>query len=110
MTTAIGSDSTRPDARALTFSVTNRQDIERAVERLIAVLDAMDGDGGDSEPSLGAPEPHPRDGVNMDQTFWCQGSGSDREHDPAEDGIADGDALNLVMQEFARFEARRSRS
>ena len=46
--------------------------------RLIAVLDAMDGDteledGGDAEPSLGAPEGH------ASQVVWLHGSDSDRE-------------------------------
>ena len=46
--------------------------------RLIAVLDAMDGDtdredGGDAEPSLGAPEGH------ASQVVWLRGSDADGE-------------------------------
>lgn len=47
-------------------------------ERLIALLDRMDGepddeDGGDAEPSLGAPEGH------ESQIVWLRGSASDDE-------------------------------
>lgn len=47
-------------------------------DRLIALLDRMDGetddeDGGDAEPSLGAPEGH------ESQVVWLRGCGDDRE-------------------------------
>lgn len=47
-------------------------------ERLIAILDQMDGDpdredGGDAEPSLGAPEGH------ASQVTWLRGSDRDLE-------------------------------
>ena len=47
-------------------------------DRLIAVLDGMDGDtdredGTDAEPSLGAPEGH------ASQTVWLRGSDADQE-------------------------------
>lgn len=49
------------------------------VDRLVAILDGMDGDenledGGDAEPSLGAPEQH-----HGSQVVWLRGSDSDRE-------------------------------
>ncbi|MCC0808710.1 hypothetical protein FPV16_21300 [Methylobacterium sp. W2] len=50
-----------------------------AADRLIAILDGLDGDetledGGDTEPSLGAPEQH-----HGSQVVWLRGSDSDRE-------------------------------
>lgn len=47
-------------------------------DRLIALLDRMDGpaddeDGGDAEPSLGAPESH------ASQIVWLRGSDTDHE-------------------------------
>ncbi|MHC1999531.1 hypothetical protein ACYQR9_03690 [Methylobacterium sp. CM6241] len=50
-----------------------------AADRLIAILDGLDGDedledGGDAEPSLGAPEQH-----HGSQVVWLRGSDSDRE-------------------------------
>ncbi|MCJ2131275.1 hypothetical protein [Methylobacterium sp. E-045] len=49
-----------------------------AADRLIAILDGMDGDenledGGDAEPCLGAPEQH-----HGSQVVWLRGSDSDR--------------------------------
>lgn len=49
-------------------------------DRLIALLDRMDGDtddedGGDTEPSLGAPEGH------ASQVVWLRGSDLDHEQD-----------------------------
>ncbi|MCJ2079856.1 hypothetical protein [Methylobacterium sp. J-090] len=67
-----------------------RQRIEEAAQsaldtadRLIALLDRMDGDdehedGGDAEPSLAAPENH-----HASQITWLLGSSSDREQDSA---------------------------
>ena len=48
-------------------------------DRLIALLDTMEGnaddeDGGDAEPSLGAPENH-----HASQIVWLRGSGRDLE-------------------------------
>lgn len=60
-----------------------RRRIAMAVEQLIAVLDTMDGD-----PDL-EPEPDDEDSY-------------DRELDPAEDGIADQDALQYFFAELAR--------
>lgn len=50
-------------------------------ERLIAILDQMDGDpdredGFDAEPSLGAPENH-----HASQIIWLRGSSSDCEQE-----------------------------
>ena len=62
-----------------------RAEIEQAAQaaldqadRLIALLDGLDGntddeDGGDSEPSLGAPEGH------VSQLIWLRGGGRDLE-------------------------------
>ena len=52
-------------------------------DRLIALLDTMEGnaddeDGGDAEPSLGAPENH-----HASQIVWLRGSSSDVEQDLA---------------------------
>jgi hypothetical protein len=49
-------------------------------DRIIALLDREDGDpdredGGDAEPSLGAPEGH------ASQIVWLRGSDADREQD-----------------------------
>jgi hypothetical protein len=51
-------------------------------DRLIALLDRLDGDtdredGADAEPSLGAPEDH------ASQVVWLRGSSSDTEQDTA---------------------------
>ena len=53
-------------------------------ERLLAILDALDGDadqedGGDAEPSLGAPEGHDR------QVPWFRGTTRDLELDQHQD-------------------------
>lgn len=111
-------------ARAATLL---RRELGALVTRALALLDDLDGDpdledgaddedgndleavnedGGDiqdephdeepdREPSLGALE------RLADQTRWAAGSVSDAEGDPAEDGIADHDALNLYYQEAA---------
>lgn len=55
-----------------------RARIEEAVERLLVILDRLDGDpdledGADTEPSLGAPEGH------ASQLVWLRGTDSDRE-------------------------------
>lgn len=55
-----------------------RAHIEEAVERLLVILDRLDGDpdfedGADGEPSLGAPEEH------ASQLVWLRGTDSDRE-------------------------------
>lgn len=53
------------------------------VDRIVALLDAEDGDadaedGGDAEPSLGAPEGH------ESQVVWLRGTGRDLEIDRQE--------------------------
>jgi hypothetical protein len=53
-------------------------------DRLIALLDGMEGDadeedGGDAEPSLGAPENH-----HASQIVWLRGSSFDTEQDAAQ--------------------------
>lgn len=53
-------------------------------ERLIALLDGMDGDadledGADAEPSLAAPENH-----HASQVGWCRGGDADREGEAPE--------------------------
>lgn len=50
------------------------------VDRIVAILDDEDGDpdredGGDAEPSLGAPEGH------GSQVIWLRGNAEDREND-----------------------------
>ena len=65
-----------------------RHQIERAIDHLISLLDALDGDcdleeGGDLEPYLAGDDP-----VNSDRE--CD---DEREWDQAEDGIADRDGL-----------------
>src|SRR5690606_112086 len=52
----------------------SRRAIEDVIERLISLLDLVDGDAD------------------------CE-DGADREHDPAEDGIADHHALDILMME-----------
>ncbi|WP_264051695.1 hypothetical protein [Methylobacterium flocculans] len=52
-----------------------------AADRLIALLDQIEGDtdredGADAEPSLGAPENH-----HASQVVWLRGSSSDAEQD-----------------------------
>jgi len=54
------------------------------VDRIVALLDAEDGDpdhedGGDSEPSLGAPESH-----HGSQVIWLRGNDRDLEADDKE--------------------------
>lgn len=70
-----------------------RRLIEDAIESLILLLDEIDGDdgieddcddeeGGDKEPSLGAPERHSTlIAGGCDQRFWAQGESDDREHE-----------------------------
>lgn len=58
-----------------------RSQIEEAVERLLIILDTLDGDpdfedGADAEPWLAAPENH-----HASQIGWMRGSDSDREID-----------------------------
>ena len=55
-----------------------RASLEEAVERLLTILDALDGDpdleiGGDAESSLGAPDGH------ASQLVWLRGSDTDCE-------------------------------
>lgn len=56
-----------------------RAQLEDAVERLLAILDALDGepdleDGMDAEPSLGVPENH-----HASQIGWMRGSNTECE-------------------------------
>ena len=67
-----------------------RRRIEAAVERLIAVLDVLDGD-----PDLEA-------GADDED-------GHDRELDPADDGIADKAAMKFVLAKMARRSRQRRR-
>jgi hypothetical protein len=65
-----------------------RHQIERYIDHLIDLLDALDGDcdieeGGDLEPYLAGDDP-----VNNDREF-----DDEREWDQAESGIADEDGL-----------------
>lgn len=58
------------------------QDALDTADRLLAILDRLDGDtdredGGDAEPSLAAPENH------ASQIVWLRGSSSDTEQDLA---------------------------
>ena len=56
----------------ISFSVTSTL---AAADRIIAVLDRMDGDdNGDAEPSLGAPENH-----HGSQIVWLRGTDRDLE-------------------------------
>lgn len=75
----------RPDRGCITPEV--RAGLELAAQtaldtadRIIALLDRLDGDaeheeGGDDEPSLGAPEDH------ASQVVWLRGADDDREVD-----------------------------
>ncbi|MBN9242136.1 MAG: hypothetical protein J0I98_05025 [Mesorhizobium sp.] len=63
--------------------------VEATIERLIAVLDEMDGDS-DLEP-----EPVEEQ--------------DDRELDPAESGIGDELALRAILAEYAKRQRRRAR-
>src|SRR4051794_14408292 len=70
----------------------HRQEIENEIERLIGVLDALDGDA-DREPWLASPENHsaiagyyngPAQG---DQQHWARGSDDDAEEQAEELGF-----------------------
>jgi hypothetical protein len=68
-----------------------RSRVADAIESLIGLLDALDGeadgeDAGDAEPGLGAAH-------FVDQSLWAAAAPDDREHDAAERGLCDGDAL-----------------
>jgi hypothetical protein len=75
----------QPSAAGATLAPEIREHIERAIEaaletaqRLIGILDRADSnpdleDGGDDEPSLGAPEGH------ASQIVWLRGSDLDLE-------------------------------
>ena len=67
------------------IDVALRAKIEAAIDRLVAVLDAMDAADEDREPSLGAPENDPtRHPYCGDQTYWAQCSDRELEHDGRE--------------------------
>lgn len=85
---AAPSSTTRPRAPELhehpaVAAARLRQKCERAVDRLLQILDELGGDP-DMEPSLGLPEPqlYRRDG--LDQT-GAPGGTDDREDDPSDD-------------------------
>lgn len=83
----------RPVAAPVHLPVPSPAEVRRQIEeaaqsaldtadRLIALLDRIEGDtdredGGDAEPSLGAPEGH------SSQIVWLRGSSSDAEQDLA---------------------------
>ena len=74
-----------PASRRIEATTISREEFERlaelaldVVDRIVAILDAADGDadledGGDAEPSLGAPEGHDS------QIAWLRGGGRDLE-------------------------------
>ena len=75
-----------------------RAQLENAVDRLIAILDRLDGDpdaedGGDAEPSLAAPEGH------ASQIGWCRGGDADLERDEPPRLV--GDAIMAVLELLA---------
>jgi hypothetical protein len=77
----------------LEFTPAMRTLIEDAIESLILLLDEIDcdgeqeddpddEDGGDREPSLGAPERHvAKIAAFGDQRLWAQGESDDREYE-----------------------------
>ncbi|MBB5754345.1 hypothetical protein [Prosthecomicrobium pneumaticum] len=85
------------------ISPATRRAIEDEIERLIALLDQADGDT-DLEPYLAATGCEvsrgaystSRDDRENDADFE---EGADRERDPAEDGLADQDALDLFRSD-----------
>lgn len=69
-----------------------------AADRIIAVLDRMDGDadhedGGDAEPSLTAPE-----NPAGSQVVWMRGGDQDREGEAAETALPDAPAEPIVIE------------
>ncbi|POR40522.1 hypothetical protein [Methylobacterium sp. V23] len=74
-----------PASRRIQAKTIPREEFERlaelaldVVDRIVAILDAADGDadledGGDAEPSLGAPEQH------VSQVSWLRGGDRDLE-------------------------------
>ncbi|UHC20461.1 hypothetical protein LRS73_35610 (plasmid) [Methylobacterium currus] len=78
----------RPRHRPMPAAIIFREQIEvaaqaalDAADKLIAILNEMDGDpdaedGGDAEPSLGAPEGH------ASQAIWLRGGDRDLETTP----------------------------
>lgn len=82
----------RPAAAPVALPAPSSAEVRRQIEeaaqaaldtadRLIALLDRLDGDsdredGADAEPSLGAPENH-----HASQIVWLRGSSSDAEQD-----------------------------
>jgi len=62
-------------------------------------------DHSDREPSLGSLNNDPSINGHQnagDQTNWARSSRCDREFDESENGIADSDGLNIVMQDYGR--------
>ncbi|MBB5755137.1 hypothetical protein [Prosthecomicrobium pneumaticum] len=86
--------TTAPDSRRMN---------EDAIERLLRLLDALDGDP-DREPYLAATPCEVSSGCYSSASDDREEDvdfeeGSDRERDPAEDGLADQDALDLFMSD-----------
>lgn len=81
-----------------------RQDMEALIARLIDGLDDLDGDP-DLEPTMGYVVPgyvDEAEDVSEDEGAACEDEGNDggdRELDPAEGGVADIEALGLVMDD-----------
>lgn len=89
----------RPAAAPVSLTMPSPAEVRRQIEeaaqvaldtadRLIALLDRMDGDadredGADAEPSLGAPEHY------ASQVVWLRGSSSDLEQDASREAISD---------------------
>lgn len=94
-----------------------RREIEATIERLIEILDAIDGDP-DLEPSLASPEHYPRttliwayDGEpyrdnDASQVNWARGASDDREVD---DGDAPEDPEAVMVLGRAEPDSQRVR-
>ncbi|MCJ2016879.1 hypothetical protein MKK84_05460 [Methylobacterium sp. E-065] len=77
-----------------------------AADRIIAVLDRMDGDadhedGGDAEPSLAAPE-----NTAGSQVTWLRGNDQDREIDAPEQEMPDAATIPTIEVEILPWRGR----
>ena len=77
-----------------------------AADRIIAVLDRMDGDadnedGGDAEPSLAAPE-----NATGSQVTWLRGNDADREAEAPETTLPEVAATSPVEAEILPWRGR----